>query len=73
MKQILILTGPEDFHAFAVREALVAKGANVTLWQTPDFPSKSGESVLFEGGDPEGHGQGTGVGFGESLLPYSLA
>jgi hypothetical protein len=22
----------------------------VTLWQTPDFPSRSGESVLFEGG-----------------------
>ncbi|HEY0553280.1 MAG TPA: hypothetical protein VGG20_03385 [Thermoanaerobaculia bacterium] len=50
MKQILILTGPEDLHAFAVREALVAKGGMVTLWNTPDFPSKSGESILFEGG-----------------------
>ena len=50
MKHILILTGPEDVHAFAVREALLAKGGEVTLWQTPDFPSKSGESVLFEGG-----------------------
>jgi hypothetical protein len=50
MRQILILTGPEDLHAFAVREALLAKGGSVTLWQTPDFPSKSGESVLFEGG-----------------------
>jgi hypothetical protein len=50
MRQILILTGPEDLHAFAVRDALLAKGGKVTLWQTPDFPSKSGESVLFEGG-----------------------
>lgn len=50
MRHILILTGPEDVHAFAVREALLAKGGGVTLWQTPDFPSKSGESVLFEGG-----------------------
>jgi hypothetical protein len=50
MKHILILTGPEDLHAFSVREALLAKGGKVTLWQTPDFPSKSGESVLFERG-----------------------
>jgi hypothetical protein len=50
MKEILILTGPEDLHAFAVREALIAKGGKVTLWQTPDFPSMSGESVLFEKG-----------------------
>ena len=50
MKRILILTGPEDIHAFAVREALLVKGGDVTLWLTPDFPSKAGESVLFEGG-----------------------
>jgi hypothetical protein len=48
VKRILILTGPEDVHAFAVREALVAKGGDVTLWHTPDFPSQSEESVLFE-------------------------
>jgi hypothetical protein len=50
MKNTLILTGPEDLHAFAVREALLTKGSKVTLWHTPDFPSESGESVLFEGG-----------------------
>jgi hypothetical protein len=50
MKTILILTGPEDLHAFAVREAILSRGGKVTLWQTPDFPSMSGESVLFEGG-----------------------
>lgn len=51
MKQILIITGPEDLHSFAVCEAILAKGGKVTLWQTSDFPSVAGESVLFEGGD----------------------
>lgn len=49
-KHVLILAGPGDLHAFAVREALCEKGAQVTLWHTPDFPSRSGETVLFEKG-----------------------
>ncbi|MES1211252.1 MAG: hypothetical protein ABUL63_02845, partial [Acidobacteriota bacterium] len=48
MKKILILTEPVDRHAHAVAAALRLKGAEPVLWQTPDFPSRSGESILFE-------------------------
>ena len=46
-KRILILTEPGDLHAYAVAEALKAKGAEALLWHTPDFPTVGRESVLF--------------------------
>lgn len=51
MKRILILTEPGDLHAYAVAEALRARGAEPLLYHTPDFPSRSGESVHFEAGE----------------------
>jgi hypothetical protein len=47
---ILILSHPDDLHAFAVAEGLRIKGADPLLWCTPDFPSLSGESVTFDPG-----------------------
>lgn len=49
MKKILILTVPGDSHAYAVAEALRVRGAEPLVYHTADFPSRSGESVLFEG------------------------
>ena len=48
--RILILTELGDIHAYAVAEALRRKGAEAVLWHTSDFPSCSGETILFEGG-----------------------
>ncbi len=47
--RILILSRPTDAHAFAVAEALRRKGAEAVLWHTTDFPSRSRESVRFDG------------------------
>src|SRR5947209_13124945 len=47
--RILILSGPEDLHAHAVSEALRLKGAEPVFWHTPDFPTRSRESLLYEG------------------------
>ena len=44
---ILILTNPEDYHAFAVSEGLRRKGVSHLLWQIPDFPSRQKASVWF--------------------------
>jgi glutathione synthase/RimK-type ligase-like ATP-grasp enzyme len=46
-RSILILTEGDDIHAIAVAEALERKGAEVTLWATSDFPTRSDESVHF--------------------------
>jgi len=66
--RILILTTPEDEHAYVVAEALRRKGAEVVQWQASDFPTYATESVLFEGGRRtlrlEGPGfSGTDAGF----------
>ncbi|HEX3531215.1 MAG TPA: hypothetical protein VH988_29490 [Thermoanaerobaculia bacterium] len=47
MKRILIPTVPEDEHAYAVAHVLRLKGAQPTLWLTPDFPTRSTESIGF--------------------------
>jgi hypothetical protein len=47
-KLIVILTEAEDIHAYAVAEALRIKGAEVALWHTTDFPSRSTETFRFE-------------------------
>jgi len=36
--RILIISNPEDLHAFAVIEALARRGATADLWLTPDYP-----------------------------------
>lgn len=47
---VLIITELGDVHAYAVAEALRRKGVQVVLWHTADFPTRSGETILFEGG-----------------------
>lgn len=47
---VLILTCPGDAHAHAVAAALRRKGACPVLWFTPDFPTRTGETLAFEGG-----------------------
>lgn len=49
-KNILILSFPHDIHALAVAEALERKGASPVVWLTSDFPTLSGESILFQEG-----------------------
>src|ERR1700760_1833647 len=49
-QHILILSHPVDIHAVAVAEGLRKKGAPHTLWHTADFPTRSGESILFRDG-----------------------
>jgi hypothetical protein len=50
MKRILILTGPGDLHAFAVADAIKAKGGEATIWHTGDFPGRARESVSIDRG-----------------------
>ncbi len=47
---VLILTFPGDIHAVAVAAALRRKGAIPVTWFSPDFPTRNGETVAFEGG-----------------------
>ncbi len=47
-RKILILTEASDIHAVTVAEALEQKGAEVTLWATSDFPTRSEESVHYD-------------------------
>ncbi len=44
---ILILSQPDDLHAYAVQTALEAKGQSPVLWHTSDFPMNAGESMRF--------------------------
>lgn len=46
----LILSQAGDLHAYAVFAALRHKGSNAVVWHTADFPTRSSETVLFEGG-----------------------
>lgn len=50
--RILILTSAGDLHSYAVAEAIRRKGEAPILWHTTDFPSRSGEALLFEGDRP---------------------
>jgi hypothetical protein len=50
MKRVLILTGPGDLHAFAVAEAIRAKGSEAVIWHTGDFPGRAKESVSIHNG-----------------------
>jgi len=45
---ILIITHPQDLHAFLVQEALAQKGHTVDLLHTSDFPQRSSKAVLEE-------------------------
>ena len=49
MTSILLLSQPEDLHAYAVQAALEAKGQDPVLWHTSDFPMDAGESIRFSG------------------------
>lgn len=46
-RRILILTESDDFHAIGVAEALERKGAEVSLWATSDFPTRTDETVHY--------------------------
>lgn len=65
-RQILILTSPGDLHTFAVAAALRRKGAEVILWQTTDFPTRSAESFLFEASSTSARIEGLGELAGRS-------
>lgn len=47
MSQILIITHPQDYHAFAVALGLRKKGVEPVLWFSSDFPQKGTESVFI--------------------------
>lgn len=47
LKKILILSHPKDPHALMVRAGLLAKGADVTLLCTSDFPTVATQTVLI--------------------------
>jgi hypothetical protein len=49
-ENILILTEPDDVHAHAVALSLRQRGVGALLWYTTDFPQRTTESLLFEGG-----------------------
>jgi len=44
---MLIITTVGDIHAYAVREALKAKGYDALLWHSSSFPVNGKESVIF--------------------------
>lgn len=44
---LLILTEPGDEHAYAVAEAFARRGDPAVVWHTPDYPSRTAESVHF--------------------------
>ncbi len=48
--RVLILTQPQDGHAYAVAEALRRNGVGVCLWHTSNYPGRDGESISFAGG-----------------------
>jgi glutathione synthase/RimK-type ligase-like ATP-grasp enzyme len=52
-RTIVVLTEPDDIHAYAVAEALSIKGGRAILWHTPDFPSRCTETFHFRGGQLE--------------------
>jgi hypothetical protein len=58
MRRVLILTGPGDIHAFAVAEAVKAKGSEALIWHTGDFPSRAKESVVIGNGESKIHIKG---------------
>ena len=67
---VLILTEPSDVHAHAVALSLQQRGADALLWYTSDFPSVTGESVLFEGGRESTRLGGVGV---DELATYDIS
>ncbi len=48
MTSVLILTEPQDFHSYAVAEALRLKGIEVVLWHGTDFPGRQRASVWVD-------------------------
>jgi glutathione synthase/RimK-type ligase-like ATP-grasp enzyme len=58
---VLILTQPEDSHAYAVAEALNRKGVTVSLWHTSNFPGRDCESISFSAGKTTLHIDGIAV------------
>lgn len=49
MSRILILTNPDDPHAFVVREGLRRKGVEALLWHTSDLPTRQTGSLWLAG------------------------
>lgn len=67
MSRVVILTNPEDPHSFIVGEALRRKGAEVWLWNTPDFPTLQTGSILLEDKDYKSEVLGPEIGFQSPL------
>src|SRR5688500_6408919 len=47
--RVLILTNPDDVHSFAVAAAIRRKGGDAVVWHTSDFPTRTSETIAFEG------------------------
>jgi hypothetical protein len=60
-KRILILTCAGDLHSYAVAEAIRRKGGAPLLWLTTDFPSRTVETLSFDGSSSSLHVDGVGV------------
>jgi hypothetical protein len=56
--RILILTSAGDTHSYAVAEAIRRKGGDPILWHMTDFPTRSGEALLFDGDHSSLHVEG---------------
>lgn len=56
MKNILIVSDPEDLHAIAVSLALQAKGHNVTLWSTSNYPKTQDMTLVISSGSSQYQG-----------------
>jgi hypothetical protein len=48
--RVLIITQARDGHAYAVANAVNLEGGEAIVWHTSDFPLRSQETILFEGG-----------------------
>lgn len=49
--KVLIVSMPDDFHAFSVKLALELRGHQCTLWYTSDFPGLQRHSFELSAGD----------------------
>lgn len=65
--RVLILTSAGDLHSYAVAEAIRRKGGAPLLWHTTDFPSRTVETLSFDGASSSLHVDG--VGFDLSSTP----
>ncbi len=70
MSEILVLSEPRDFHAFAVAEALARWGIEPVLWFGTDFPTRQRASIWAGDADCRLEIRGPGIEIGDR--PFGL-